>query len=118
VNFVDEEHFAGREVRHDTDQVARLFDRRTGRRAHRDAHLVRDHVGERRLPEARRSVEQDVIERLASLLGGRDRHLKIFADAILTDVLVEPARTQPGFVLRVFVDACRRHDSIVGHQQS
>jgi len=29
VNFVDEEHFAGREVRHDTDEVARLLDRRT-----------------------------------------------------------------------------------------
>ena len=79
---------------------------------------LRDHVGERRLAEARRTVQQHVIERFAALLGGGDRDLQVLADAILADVLVERARPQPGFVLRVFVDARRGDEAIVGHRLS
>ena len=71
---------------------------------------LRDHVRERRLAEARRAVQQHVIERLAALLRRGDRHLQVLADAVLADVLVEHARTQPGFVLRVLVDARRGDD--------
>ena len=86
-----------------------------GRRAHRHAHLVADHVGERGLAESRRTVQQHVIERLAALLRRGDRHLQVLADAILADVLVEQARAQPRLVLRVFVDARRGHEAVVRH---
>ena len=104
-----------REVGDDADQIARLLDRRARRRAHRHAHLVADHVGERRLAEAGRPVQQHVIERLAALLRGGDRDLQVLADAILADVLVEQARAQARFVLRVFVDARRGHEAVVRH---
>ena len=86
-----------------------------GRRAHRHAHLVADHVGQRRLAEPGRPVQQHVIERLAALLRRGDRDLQVLADAILADVLVEQARAQPRLVLRVFVDARRGHEAVVRH---
>ena len=81
------------------------------------AHLVGDDVRERRLAEARRSVQEDVIERLAALFGGGDRDLQVLADAVLADVLVEQPRPQAGFVLRVFVDARRGDQAIVHHRR-
>ena len=77
VDLVDEEHFALGEIGQDGREVARTFDHRSGGRPHRDAELVADHVRERRLAEARRSVEQHMVERFAAPLGGRNRHLQI-----------------------------------------
>ena len=93
------------QVREDAGEIARLFDHRAGRRAHRDAELVGDHVGERRLAESRRPVEQRVIECFAALLRGADRHLQDLADAVLADVVVERPRPQASFVLGVVIDA-------------
>ena len=115
MDLVDEQHLARREVRDDADEIAGLLDRGARGRAHLHAELVRDHVGERRLAEARRSVQQHVVERFAAMCRGGDRHLEVLADPVLADVLVEPARTKPRFVLRVFVDARGGDDAIVGH---
>ena len=52
-------------------------------------------------------MQQHVIERLAALLRRGDRHLQVLAHAVLADVVVEDARAQARFVLRVFVDARR-----------
>ena len=84
---------------------------RPGRGADRHAQLVGDDVGERRLAEAGRAVEQHVVERLAALARRRDRHVQVLADAVLADVVVERPRPQPGLVLRVVVDARRRRQS-------
>ena len=118
MDLVDEQHVAWRKVGHDADQIARLLNRRPRRGADRRAHLVADHVGQRGLAEARRTVQQHVIERLAALPGRRDRHLEVLADAVLPDVLVQPARAKARLVLRVLVDARRRHQTIVSHQSS
>ena len=67
------------------------------------------------LPRPGRAMEQHVIERLAALLGGGDRDMQIFADAILPDVLVEHPRAQARFVLRVVGVAHRRDNPIVRH---
>jgi hypothetical protein len=93
------------EVREDRGEVARLLDARARRRADGHAELVGDDVGERRLAEAGRAVEQHVVERLAALRRGLDRDLQVLAHAVLPDVVVERARPQPGLVLRVVVDA-------------
>ena len=89
----------------------------TGPAVDRIAHaqLVGDDIGERRLAQARRAVEQHVIERLAPLLRRGNRHLQVLAHAILTDVVVERARAQPGLVLRVVIGARRRYYAVVGH---
>ena len=105
VDLVDEQHLVRLQVGQHAGQVAGLLDHRAGGGADRHAHLVADDVGERRLAEPGRAVEQHVIERLAAAARGRDRHLQVVADAVLADVLVERARAQPGLVLRVVVDA-------------
>ena len=76
-----------------------------GRRSHRHAQLVADDIGERRLAESGRAVEQHVIERLAALARRGDRHVEVLAHALLADVVVERARPQARLVLRVVVDA-------------
>ena len=90
VDFVDEEHVARLQVGQHRREIAGLLDApgpAVG--ADRHAQLVGDHVGERRLAEAGRTVEQHVIERLAALLRGRDRDVQVLADAVLPDVVVE-----------------------------
>ena len=115
VDLVDEEHLAFLEVGQHRREVARLLEHGPGGRPHRDAELVADHVGERRLPEARRAVEQDVVERLAALPRRGDRHHEVLAHPLLPDVLVERARPEPGLELRVLVDARRRDQAGIGH---
>ncbi len=115
MDLVDEQHFARLQVRQDAGQIAGLLDHRPRRGARRHAELVGDDVGERRLAQARRAVEQHVIERLAALARRRNRDRQVLAHAILADVVVEPPRPEPRFVLRVVFDArrCRRADHSV-----
>ena len=56
---------------------------------------------ERRLAEARRAVEQNVVERFAALLRRRDEHLEVLLDLLLPDVFPERARAQRVFDLRI-----------------
>ena len=58
------------------------------------AELVGDDIGQRRLAQPGRAVEQHVIERFAALLRRRNRHLQVLAHAVLPDVVVEHARAQ------------------------
>ncbi len=115
MHFVDEEDVALLQVGEDGGEVAGLLDHRSGRRADGHAELGRDDVGERRLAEARRAVEEDVVERLAALLRRGDRDLQVLAHAILADVVVERARAQPGLVLDVVIRPRRGHQTAIGH---
>ena len=45
-----------------------------------------------------------MIERLAALARGGNGYLKIRADALLADVIVQRAGPESGFVLGVFID--------------
>jgi hypothetical protein len=72
-------------------------------------------VRERGLAQARRAVEQHVIERLAALPRRGDRDVQVLAQSILPDVLVERPRPQSGLVLDVFGDAAPGHEAFVGH---
>ena len=56
-----------------------------------------------------------MIQWFLALLRRGDRDLQVLADAILADVVVQDARAEPGFVLRVLVDARRRDDSRIRH---
>jgi hypothetical protein len=120
VDLVDEEHLPGLEVGEDRREIAGLLEHRTGRRSHGDAELVRDHVRERRLAEAGRAVQQHVIERLAALPRGSDRHVEVLANVVLPDVLVERAGPEPCLVLTLLVGAAGAHESIRvrGHRRA
>ena len=66
VDLVDEEHVARLEVGEDRRQVAGALDDRPRGGADADAHLSGDDVRERRLAEARRPVEEHVVEHVAA----------------------------------------------------
>jgi hypothetical protein len=85
VNFVDEQHIAGAQVGENRSQVAGALDGRTGRDLDIDAHLIGDHVRQRRLAKPGRAVEQNVIERLAAPTRGRDQYPEILLDLLLPD---------------------------------
>ena len=68
---------------------ALVLDDRAARRDELDAHLVREDVRERRLAEAGRPAEEDVIERLAALLRRLDEDAEVLLVLRLPDVVVE-----------------------------
>ena len=102
MNLVDEEDVALFERRQDADEILGLLQRRSAGRAKVRAELARDESGQRRLAEARRTVEQHVLERFAAPLGGVDRDAQIFDDPFLPDVFVERARPKARAVELVF----------------
>ena len=57
-------------------------------------HLVCDHMSQRRLSEARRPVQQHVIDRLLTRPGGLDGDTKLADQRFLPDVLGKPQRPQ------------------------
>ena len=97
----NEQHLPLAEVRQDRRQIARPLEHGSSRGAHWHAELVADHVRQRRLPEARRPIEQHVIQRLAPSARGGNRHLEVRAYTVLPDVVVQRARAQARLVLDV-----------------
>ena len=80
-----------------------FFDGRPGRGDDVCPHLEGDDVGQRRLAQAGRAVEEDVIEGLAALPGGLDGDLQGFDHLPLADVVGQPPGPQvdelPDFAL-------------------
>jgi hypothetical protein len=94
VDLVDEENVTQLEAGEDGGHVALSLERRAGDVADADAELLADDLGERRLAEPGRPDEQDVIERLPTRLGGRERDRELLLDRFLADELVQPARAK------------------------
>src|SRR5207245_8221361 len=92
--LVDEQHVALIEAADDCGQVAGPLDRRSRGRTHADAALACDDMGERGLAESRRPGEEHVVEYLATLACGLDRHAEDFPRALLPDELAKHAWTQ------------------------
>ena len=72
MDFIDEEHFPGLQVREHRGEVAGLLDHRPRRGPDRHFQLVGYHGRERRLAKPRWTVQEHVVERLAALLRGGD----------------------------------------------
>src|SRR5439155_9657564 len=70
------------------------LERGAGDGADADAELLADDVREARLAEPRGPDEQDVVERLAALLGRRQRDAELLLHALLADEVVEAARPE------------------------
>ncbi len=80
------------EVREDRREVAGALDGGTRRRVETDAHLERDDPRERRLAEARRAVQQQMVDGLGTGTGGGDRDREVLLHALLADVVLERRR--------------------------
>ena len=89
MDLVDEEDVAGAEGGEEAREVALLHEGRAARHVERHAQLAREDVGERGLAEAGGAGEQDVVERLATLLRGLRVDAEVADDLLLPDVLVE-----------------------------
>ena len=94
VNLVDEQHIVLLEVREDRRHVARSLDGGARRDADVHPHLRRDDVGERRLAQAGRPVEQHVVQRLLPLSCRQYADPKVVLNLLLADVLLQRPRTQ------------------------
>ena len=92
MDLVDEQHVALAEAGEHGGEVAGALDRRAGGRANLRTHLRRDDVRQRRLAEARRAVQQDVVDRLGPMLRSVDQDRQVLLDPILAGELVEPSR--------------------------
>jgi hypothetical protein len=66
---------------------------------------------ERRLAEARRAVEEHVIERLAALPSRLQEDAKLFLDPGLPDELVQLEWTKPGLLLEILAEPHRVCDT-------
>ena len=94
MDLVDEEDVSLVDIGEDGGQVARSLDGRSARRVDADAELAGHDVGERRLAEAGRSVQQDVVRGLAPDVGGGEQDPEVVLDLRLADVLTQVARPE------------------------
>src|ERR1700676_3436798 len=85
VDFVDEENLALAKIGKDRCQVALNLQRGPGGLLEGGAEFVGDDVGQCRLAEARRSVEQNVVKRLAARLCRLNGYVEILFDLVLAD---------------------------------
>src|SRR6266478_8854227 len=89
VDFIDEENLAIAKVGKDRCQVALNLQRGPGGLLKSGAEFVGDDVGERRLAQAGRAVEQDVVEGFSARLCRLDGHVEILFDLVLADEFLE-----------------------------
>gem|GEM_PF-4568043 len=94
MDFVNEKHRVRLQVGEDADEVTRSLDGRAAGDVQRRPHLVRHDVREGGLPEPRRAVEQNVVQRFFPLAGGIDEDLQVAAEIFLAKEFAEAARTQ------------------------
>jgi hypothetical protein len=94
VDLVDEHHVVLAEIGQDPHQVRAALDGRTRRRRQIRPHLVGEDPCQRGFAEARRTVEEHVVDALPALAGGRHRDAQARDRLVLADVLVEGPRAQ------------------------
>ena len=86
VDFVDEQQVPFLKIRQEGGQVARPFDSRTGRDAQVDAQFIGDDAGHGRLAQARRTVQEDVVQRFLAQFRRLDEDFQIVFDLILANI--------------------------------
>src|SRR5258708_6635787 len=117
VDLVYEEHVPGLQVGEERRQVAGALDHRAGRRVKSDPHLPRHDLRERGLAEARRPVEQHVIEGLAPRPRRLHEDAEVLPGLALPHELVEAQGTERRLA-RVLGARLRRHHPRAGHRTS
>jgi hypothetical protein len=73
-------------------------------------------VSERRLPEAGRAVEQEVVERFVALLRGVYGDAEVVLEFLLADELIESARSQRNVDRLVVVPRLARDDALLSRR--
>ena len=82
------------EVRQQRCQIPGLFNGRAGGDADIDAHFLGNDAGQRGFSQARRAVEQHVIQRFRAAAGGFNEDRQVLLGLLLPDVLRQCVGTQ------------------------
>ena len=98
MDLVDEQHVALAEPGEDGGQVAGPFERRARGDVQADLELGRHDAGERGLAQARRTGEEQVVDRLCPPAGGLEDDAEVLLELALADEVVEQARAEPALL--------------------
>ena len=114
VHLVDEQDVALAQVGQDRGQIAGALDGRSRGDLQPDAHLAAEDVCQRSFAQARRPIQQHVIQRLAARARRLDEDLEVLAQAILPHHLGQGARAQCG-IHHHFLGTALRRNRAIGH---
>jgi hypothetical protein len=103
VDFVDKEHVPVAEIGDDGRQVPRPLYRRARRYSQVAPDLGGDDISQRGLAQARRSVEQYMVERLIPAPGSGNSYFQVFNDLGLPDEIVQAPRSQTGIKRNILI---------------
>jgi hypothetical protein len=94
VDFIDKKDILALEIGQDSGQVTGTLDGGTGGRLDIDPYLGGDDMGEAGLAQARRPVEQDMVDRFAAAPGSGDGYLEVFLGIVLPDEVGQGTRSE------------------------
>ena len=94
VDLVDKEHVVLFERGEYAGEVARFVEHRAAGDLESHAEFVGDDIAEGGLSQSGRTVEQGVVERLATVFGSLDKHFQVFHHLALPTEIVEFQRSQ------------------------
>ena len=111
MNFVEKKNFLGSERSENCGEVAFAFEQRTSAGLDGNVQFVGDDLRESGFAEARRAVQQNVIESFAAIASGFEGDGNIFFDALLADIFVKRFWADAGVEPRVFIVSGAGDDS-------
>ena len=112
MDFVDEQHVVGLQVRQDRGQVAGVVQDEPGGRADAAAHFPGDDVRDGGLAQAGRAVEDGVVQGFAAAFGRLDADPQRFFHARLAGVVLQGLRAQGAFGVLFFFQEVVGDDAV------
>ena len=112
VDFVDEQHVVGLQVRQDRGQVAGVVQDEPGGRTDAAAHFPGDDVRDGGLAQAGRAVEDGVVQGFAAAFGRLDADPQRFLHARLAGVVLQGLRAQGAFGVLFFFQELVGDDAV------
>ena len=101
MNLVDKEHVSLAEIRKQPGQISRFVEHRPRSDFHGHSQLIGNDIGEGGLPQPRRTVQQDVIQRFVPHNSGFNKDRQVFDDLFLSAKSFELLR--PDLFVELFV---------------
>ena len=99
MNLIDKQHIVLLQRCQDACQVPRLVQYGAAGNLESYSQFVGNNIRQRRLTQSRRTVQQDVIQRFATVFGSLDEHLQVLHYLLLTAEVMERQRSQSVFEL-------------------
>src|SRR5213593_559635 len=112
MNLVDKQHVSEFQIRQYRREITFQLNQWTRSCPKMRAHFVGDYRCQRGLAEARRTIKQNVVERLAAFSGGLNGNVEIVFNALLSDVLGQDSRTKRQLECCFFLDHRPRYHSL------